>query len=413
MDREKLKKNYQKIFLLNASWTFMVLMPVIVPFFKGIGLGMGDIFKLQAIYAAIIILLEIPSGYLSDLMGRKSILLISGVLHGIGFSLYPFADSFTFLAFVQILNAMAMSLLSGTDIAILYDTYFYLNKNGSFPRALISKQIFYSQISEGLAGLCTASILFYGSIDYPVKIQAILGWLPLLVTLTLCEPPRKSMDAKKTFENMRLIFFQIFKSSRILLLIMFNGIIYAAATWLAVWSYQDFWKHLGIPLPVFGILWAITNLVVGLFGRMAVKVEAKWGIKKVLILISLLPILGYGGMSFFAYQYSKVPLLAFTFGGLMSCLCLQANRGLGHVIFRDAFNLRIPSPMRATANSILALGSRFLFIFWGPALGLMIDNYGHTSAYAVMAGVYIFNIFFFFTPLFSEGQELSYQKKLG
>ena len=106
-------------------------------------------------------------------------------------------------------------------------------------------------------------------------------------------------------------------------------------------------------------------------------------------------------------------LLTFTFGGLMSCLCLQANRGLGHVIFRDAFNVRIPSPMRATANSVLALGSRFLFIFWGPALGLMIDFYGHTPAYAVMAGVYVFNIFFFFTPLFIEGQKLSYQKNLG
>ncbi|MDC0253701.1 hypothetical protein OAK75_02305 [Bacteriovoracales bacterium] len=411
--QEKLKKNYQKIFLLNASWTFMVLMPVIVPFFQEIGLSMGDIFKLQALYAFIVILCEIPSGYISDLFDRKTILIISGVLHGIGFSLYPFADSFYFLALTQIINAIAMSLLSGTDIALLYDTHFALKEEGSFPRKLMAKQIFYSQVSEGLAGLCCAMIIFFGSLDYPVKIQAILGWLPLFLSLSIVEPPRRKMERKKTMENIKMIISHIFGSSRLLLLIVFNGLIYAAATWLAVWSYQDFWKHLGIPLPVFGILWAITNLAVGVCGRMAVGFEARLGIKKTLLFISFLPIFGYGGMSFFAYQYAKFPLLAFTFGGLMSCLCLQVNRGLGHVIFRDAFNVRIPSPMRATANSVLALGSRFLFIFWGPALGLMIDFYGHAPAYAVMAGLYVFNIFFFFTPLFVEGQKLSYQKNLG
>ena len=410
-EKKLLKRNYPKVYLLNASWTFLVLMPVIIPFFKGIGLSMGDVFKLQALYALMVILLEIPSGYLSDIFGRKFILVISGVLHGLGFSLYVFADSFFMLAIIQFVNAIAMSLMSGTDISLLYDTHVALKEKGSIGRNLMAKQIFYSQLSEGMAGLVCALILLFGSLSFIVNAQAILGWLPLFVSLSLFEPPRKKLEKSKTAENIKEMAQTLFNSSRLLLLITFNGIIYAAATWLAVWTYQDFWQKLGIPLPVFGVLWAMTNLVVGFFGRAAVKIESYLGIRKTLLLISFLPILGYGGMSFFSYYYSQTPLLAFTFGGLLSCLCLQANRGLGHVIFRDAFNARTSSSIRATANSFLALGSRFLFIFWGPALGIMIDDYGHTIAYAVMAFVYIFNIFFFFSPLLMEGQKLSYREE--
>lgn len=408
-DKLLLKSNYQKVYLLNASWTFLVLMPVLIPFLKGIGLSMGEVFKLQALYALMVILLEIPSGYLSDIFGRKLILVISGVLHGIGFSLYPFADSFFILVIIQLINAIAMSLMSGTDISLLYDTHMALKEKGSIGRNLMAKQIFYSQISEGTAGLVCALILLFGSLNWIVNTQALLGWLPLFVSLSLYEPPRRKLEKSKTIENIKVMAQVLFGSSRLFLLITFNGIIYAAATWLAVWTYQDFWQKLGIPLPVFGVLWALTNLVVGFFGRAAVNIESYLGIRKTLTLISFLPIIGYGGMSFFSYYYSQTPLLAFTFGGLLSCLCLQANRGLGHVIFRDAFNSRTSSSIRATANSFLALGSRFLFIFWGPALGMMIDDYGHTVAYAVMAFVYIFNIFFFFSPLLMENQKLAYR----
>ena len=410
-EKTRLRENYRKVYFLNASWTFLVLMPVIIPYFKGVGLSMGDVFRLQALYALMVIFFEIPSGYLSDIFGRKLILILSGVLHGIGFSLYPFADGFLTLAIIQSINAVAMSLMSGTDISLLYDTHFALKEKGSMGRSLLAKQIFYSQLSEGLAGLLCAFLLLFGSLSLIVNIQAILGWFPFFVSLTLCEPPRRKLEKSKTLENIKGMIQVLCQSSRILLLIVFNGIIYSAATWLAVWTYQDFWQKLGIPLPVFGILWAITNLVVGLFGRLAVKIESFLGIRKTLLLISFLPIIGYGGMSFFSYHYSQTPLLAFTFGGLFSCLCLQANRGLGHVIFRDAFNARTSSSIRATANSFLALGSRFLFIFWGPALGMMIDYYGHTVAYGVMAFVYIVNIFFFFSPLLGEGQKLAYREE--
>ena len=174
----------------------------------------------------------------------------------------------------------------------------------------MAKQIFYSQVSEGVAGLFCAVILLFGSLKWIVNAQAILGWLPLFVSLSLYEPPRRKLEKSKTIENIKVMVQILSNSSRLFLLITFNGIIYSSATWLAVWTYQDFWQKMGIPLPIFGILWAMTNLVVGFFGRVAVKIESFLGIRKTLLLISFLPILGYGGMSFFSYYYSQTPMLA-------------------------------------------------------------------------------------------------------
>ena len=53
---------------MNFTWMFMLIMPVIVPFFRAHGLSMADVYRLQTIFAVAIVVLEVPSGYVSDLL---------------------------------------------------------------------------------------------------------------------------------------------------------------------------------------------------------------------------------------------------------------------------------------------------------------------------------------------------------
>jgi len=54
----------------------MVILAVIVPFFKSRGLGMEDVFFVQAFFSLMLVILEVPSGYFSDLLGRRRTLII-------------------------------------------------------------------------------------------------------------------------------------------------------------------------------------------------------------------------------------------------------------------------------------------------------------------------------------------------
>ena len=66
---QRLRTNVARIQAMSFAWMFMLIMPVVVPFLEGHGLSMGEIFRLQAIFAISIVVLEVPSGYVSDLVG--------------------------------------------------------------------------------------------------------------------------------------------------------------------------------------------------------------------------------------------------------------------------------------------------------------------------------------------------------
>jgi MFS family permease len=63
----------------------MMIVPVIAPFFESKGLSLAQVFYLQALYASAIVILEAPSGYLADRVGRRTVLLIGSIAHGIGY----------------------------------------------------------------------------------------------------------------------------------------------------------------------------------------------------------------------------------------------------------------------------------------------------------------------------------------
>lgn len=73
-----LQKNRPKVLILNFFWMFLIVMPVVVPFMESYGLGMTEIYQLQAIFAISVVLLEVPSGYLADLFGRRHSLILAG-----------------------------------------------------------------------------------------------------------------------------------------------------------------------------------------------------------------------------------------------------------------------------------------------------------------------------------------------
>ena len=65
--------NIAKLFAIKGLLWFMVVMPVIVLFFQDNGLSLQEIMFLTASYSLSVALMEIPSGYAADQIGRKKI----------------------------------------------------------------------------------------------------------------------------------------------------------------------------------------------------------------------------------------------------------------------------------------------------------------------------------------------------
>lgn len=80
-DRHFNENLYQIFFLLNSSLPIFV---VNILFYKNRGLNFKEIMLLQAISAAAVILLEVPSGILADRYSRKMMILIGMLCSVIG-----------------------------------------------------------------------------------------------------------------------------------------------------------------------------------------------------------------------------------------------------------------------------------------------------------------------------------------
>ena len=125
----QLRRNINRTLAFGFFQVFLVIMPVIVPFFETRGLTMQQIFLLQAVFAVVVLVMEIPSGYAADLLGRRVTLLVGSVFIALGHTMLLFADGFAGLAVFELCLGIGVSLVSGTDLAILYDSEQALTHN--------------------------------------------------------------------------------------------------------------------------------------------------------------------------------------------------------------------------------------------------------------------------------------------
>ncbi|NNC55485.1 MAG: MFS transporter, partial [Pseudomonadales bacterium] len=279
-----LRRNLNVTLLVGFFQVFLVIMPVAVPFFQSKGLSMQEVFSLQALFALIVLVTEVPSGYVADLFGRKQTLLIGAAFCGVGHSLLLLADGFWGLAMFEAALAIGHSLVSGADIALLYDTELALGRGEQEQRQVVGRLYSVRTVSEGVAGL-VCSVLLLWSMDLAVLVQAVIGWLPLLLTFALVEPPGERLGELGHRANMARICRYLMTHSAVLRLAFLALCVWALTTFYAVWLLQKIWQEQGLGLIHFGYLWAALSLVAAVAGRWAHKAEAAMGSTGLLLFI--------------------------------------------------------------------------------------------------------------------------------
>ena len=116
------------------------------------------------------------------------------------------------------------------------------------------------------------------------------------------------------------------------------------------------------------------NFSVAAGGRYAADLEGRFGPWTVLVAAAALPVAGYIGMA-----YSGA------LGGVLFGITFFAARGVALVVLRHAFNARVPSRFRATANSLAGFAFRAAFVVTGPIVGAVFDLWGMQVALLLCA----------------------------
>lgn len=364
MITQPILKNISKIYFYNFAIMFLIMIPIIVPYWQSFGLNIQQIYELQAIFGLTIVILDVPAGYFSDLIGRKTCLLIVGILNFVRYLFLYFGHHFSHFVLFQIISALSFALFSGCDIALIYDSLDEAKIPHDHQSNYLGKRIFYSQLGETI-GAVFGGILAVYSLRLPVLLNMITSIFPFIIAITIIEPKRHKMDHKNHLKNIQLILKALFfHSSYLTTLIIFN-IIYGFSSFLAIWAYQPYWKETNIPLSMYGYLWALFNLAVALFARYNKWFNQYFSFQQIILMIIICPIIAYLGLGTNYYYWGSIFMIFFAF-----------SRALNSVTIQYYINSKIPSHMRATANSFCSLGMRGIFFIFGPLFGKLIDQKG-------------------------------------
>lgn len=391
---KRLENNIIKLYGLSFLAGFQILMPIFVPLLQRHGLSMTQVLQTQAAFSLTVVLFELPSGYLADLWGRKNTLILGKVLSSFGFVALLSADSFSDYLLAEFVLGIAMSFISGSDIALLYDSCLFLERVKAKANAVADNESrqdsnLSSQFASHLGNLMStsmlasaiaaalSSLLMLWSFESVLVAQVFVSLGALLLALSLFEPPIKRMRKQSHTENFSRIINHLLFSDRFLVLIFMALIAYSMASFYAVWLIQKYWQLIDIPVAYFGLLWAVLNIAGSLSAKFAYRFEKRLGSVMLLLICALLPVGAYLGMAFSVGVF-----------GIACGLAFFIARGISMVILKEGLNSRVPSEFRATAMSMNSLGFRAVFILTAPLVGFVVDDYGLSQAFLLLAFVF-------------------------
>jgi MFS family permease len=385
--------NIIRLYLIKIAKWFMLYMPIVVPFYESNGLFMKDIMILQAVYSISIVVLEIPSGYLADVIGRKKTLIIGAIFGVLGFTTYSLSFGFMGFLIAEIILGIGQSCVSGADSAMLYDSL--LDRGEEKKYTLFEGQVTaLGNVAEALAGIL-GGFLAVITIRAPYVAQIFVALIALPAAITLVEPTRKTPLMKAgMMDIIRISRFALFTDRPLRRNILFSAIT-GTATLTMAWFAQPFFEYAAIDIAWFGILWTTLNLTVAITSYTAHRLEKRVGQKRSILLIALLLPLGYLALSRFHHP-----------GGLFVLYLFYLVRGYATPVLKDYINRITASHIRATVLSVRNFIIRLLFALTGPLLGWVKDIYTLPQA-LTLAGI-IFLIFGILTAILfiSSGKEL-------
>lgn len=344
----------------------MALFPVAVLtlFWKhSIGLDMAEILLLQGLFGLSMAVFEFPSGYIADRVGYRRTLISASVVSVAGWLVYSVADTLGTVLLAEVLLGLSLSLVSGCDSALLYESLLETGDEESFAR-WTGRVRFWGQSAEGTAALL-AGVLYAWAPRLPFLMEIGVWFLNLVVAWRLVEPRRHLPVVGGHVENARRIVRTALVTNRKMTAVFALAIVLGLSSFIPVWLVPLYAQEGGVPIVWLGPVWAVANYTVALGSLASDPGRRRFG---------LVPLLG-AGIALIAVGYAGLGL-SHTLFGFAFYFCLTTMRGFVGPALAHQEQRLIPTADRAGFLSFRSLLFRLCFLVVGPVMGAAIDRHG-------------------------------------
>lgn len=378
--------------LFNARYYYPVFAVIQLDY----GLTLAQFAVLNAVWAASIVLLEVPSGALADRIGRKRMVVAAAVLMVLEMALLAFVPlgNKTLVFWVWVLNRLlsgaAEASASGADEALAYDSIPKEERAAAWPKVLTRLMT--------LSSLAFIAAMLIGAAVYdPNLINRALGWLgrdislsketvirfPIYLTLFNAllatgvawsmrepEPESTATATPSLWSGIARAGAWIWRTPAVLVLIL-AALVFDSPVRLFLTLNSEYYRLIRIPDAAFGLIGAAfagLGLIVPRIAAWLVRTRAP-GVNYTIV--AALGMAGFIGVA-----------QAWPYYGVVVVVCFSASFGLLNFFTSHYLNAAVDSAHRATVLSFkgLALNVGFGGVSLGYGLLLKLLRDGEDPA---------------------------------
>ena len=341
------------------------------------GLSTGDFYLLEILFAIALLVLEVVTGRFADRFGEVRTMKLGFMALALGAFIYTAASGFGGFLLGEVIVALGLALISGTDEALMFRSNVALGHEKLHQRwwtfsvgaAFVAAALFAVVGAQLSAINLSAPYLFCGCIE-------VLG---LVLCFALVDPPSgRTTNGGPSGGTLReAVSAIVLSSSHIRWMAIAPGFV-TGLNQTFLWMYPEYLAECGIGRVQSGYVFALFNLVAGATAISLRKItDTQRSVWIFFILIC-------------ALASSTIGLITMV-GGLAWLLILpqQMVRSISGALFSDAINKEIPEAVRVTALSVRNALRVFLYVTAMVPWWLGVDDLGRTAMFCVNLGVLI------------------------
>ena len=368
---KRVERNINLIKWIYLTQGLIFVGPVLVLYFQERGLVLSQILMLQFVFSASSLVLEFPSGYVSDKLGRKRTLVIAYGSLVLAVWLFLNGKSFESFAFAELCFAMGYSLTSGTLESVLFESLKVLDRVDENDRIYgdIKHKMF---LTIAFAGVVGGLIAKYISLTATVAVTLAAYIGSFILALLIKEPNAANKRAfKEDIKDFRLVL----SNKELITITVFVALIFAFNQ-VSFWYYQPYFKAVNVDLAYFGVLFASFQVVASFGSKYADAIMRRFSKEQIFAAIALMIPVSLLGMGWF-----------FSYAGILFVYLQQIVRGGFDILANKYAQKYANSELRATTISFMKLAQK---LFYAANLYLFVQiskgvDLQHT--YFIMASV--------------------------
>lgn len=381
-----LKKQLACIYTADLFSGLRITDAVWVALLAARGFSLWEIGLAESVFHVVSLLCEVPSGMAADLLGRKKTLVSGGVCMVLQSLLMAFAADLFTICFAMGLNALAMTMFSGTSTALLYDSLKQEGREDEYIQVSAnSSQI--SMLANAIGSLASLLKRFLGFAGFYLLSAAFEGVSTAALAL-MEEPIVTKAQASRGRQTLRALPGQFTKLARNSLSILrttplaakliVSSAVVSVPSYLTKMFLQQRLVELGWPTELLFLPLLLGGLACVAGTEIGRRVRCR-SMRRLYTACALL--CGVGTL-----LVGTAP----AWGGILGMMLVQGVLEVYLLHESQKLNDAIPSDQRATLISVDGMAYSLLMIPASPLVGAVGDAFGQAGAgLALLGGVIV------------------------